>query len=135
MDLVPVHPPLAVGDDLGIDPFGDTPIAPFGSAAARQQIRLITALQIAIVILAEGLRAGPVVAVEIPDPLEQLRPAGFHRLIFRDQKPPFLQVVAFNRPVVAVVAHRIVLPGIDPISELVNLHNCEERSDEAIQLS
>src|SRR6476620_12212553 len=66
------------------------------------------------------------VAVEVPDPLEQLRPAGLHRLIFRDQKPPLLQVVAFNRPVVAVVAHRIVLQRSDPISELVNMHSNDE---------
>src|SRR5437588_8089573 len=72
-------------------------------------------------------------AVEIPNPLEQLRPAGLHRLIFRDQKPPLLQVIAFNRPVVAVVAHRIVLQWSDPISELVNMHNCAR--GEAIHLA
>src|SRR5438445_6626844 len=65
-------------------------------------------------------------AVEIPNPLEQLRPAGLHRLIFRDQKPPLLQVIAFNRPVVAVVAHRIVLQWSDPISELVNMHSNDD---------
>src|SRR5437870_12673736 len=74
-------------------------------------------------------------AVEIPNPLEQLRPAGLHRLVFRDQKPPLLQVIAFNRPVVAVVAHRIVLQWSDPISELVNMHNCEERSDDPSTLA
>ncbi|WP_210189054.1 hypothetical protein, partial [Bradyrhizobium sp. cf659] len=37
-------------------------------------------------------------------------------------------IVALNRPVVAIVAHRIVLQRSDPISELVNMHNCE-RSD------
>src|SRR5882757_4009504 len=68
--------------------------------------------------------------VKIPDPAERLRPAGLHRLIFRDQKPPFLQVIPFNRPVVAVVAHRI-LQKEDSISELVNMHNCER--SEAIQ--
>src|SRR5213596_1145458 len=62
-------------------------------------------------------------AVEIPNPLEHLRSAGLHRLIFRDQKPPLLQVIAFNRPVVAVVAHRIVLQWSDPISEFVNMHS------------
>ncbi|WP_247418198.1 hypothetical protein, partial [Bradyrhizobium sp. 159] len=35
------------------------------------------------------------------------------------------QIVALNRPVIAVVAHRIVLRWSDPISELVNMHNCE----------
>src|SRR5258707_13758836 len=83
--------------------------------------------------------------VKIPDPAERLLPAGLHRLIFRDQKPPFLQIIPLNRPVVAIVAHRILLPlRKDSISELVNMHNCEERlvrrsstseggSDEAIQ--
>src|SRR5262249_25823918 len=71
------------------------------------------------------LRAGPVMAIKIPDPPELLRPAGLHCLIFRDQKSPLLQVVAFNCPVVAVIAHRIVLQRSDPISELVNMHNCE----------
>src|SRR5437879_3431123 len=71
--------------------------------------------------------------VELPNPLEQLRPAGLHRLIFRDQKPPLLQIIAFNRPVVAVVAHRIVLQWSDPISELVNMHNCAR--GEAIDLA
>src|SRR3954447_20699425 len=123
MDLVAVHPPLAMGDDLRLDPFRLTSFPPFGPAPARQQVSLLTALQIAIVILAERLRAGPVVSVEVADPLEQRRPAGLHRLIFRDQKPPLLQVVAFNRPVVAVVAHRIVLRCSDPISELVNMHS------------
>ncbi|WP_247509080.1 hypothetical protein, partial [Bradyrhizobium sp. 157] len=33
--------------------------------------------------------------------------------------------VAFNRPVVAVIAHWIVLQWSDPISELVNMHNCD----------
>src|SRR5437868_2741821 len=108
-------------------PSGSRPFPPLWSAAARQQICLIPALQIAVVILAERLRAGSVVAVEISNPLEQLRPPSLHRLIFRDQKPPLLQVIAFNRPVIAVVAHRIVLPWSDPISELVNMHNCEER--------
>ena len=66
-------------------------------------------------------------SVEVADPLEQRGSTSLHRLIFRDQKPPLLQIVAFNRPVVAVVAHRIVLQRSDPISELVNMHNCEER--------
>src|SRR6185369_9658360 len=118
-----------------LDPFRLTSFPPFGPAPARQQVSLLTALQIAIVILAERLRAGPVVSVEVADPLELRRPAGLHRLIFRDQKPPLLQVVAFNRPVVAVVAHRIVLRWSDPISELVNMHNCKEQRDEAIHLS
>src|SRR4029450_6169865 len=60
--------------------------------------------------------------------------ADMRRLISGDRSPPLLQIVAFNRPVVTVVAHRIVLQRSDPISELVNMHNCEERSDEAIQL-
>src|SRR5258707_4381759 len=63
--------------------------------------------------------------VKIPDPAERLRPAGLHRLIFRDQKPPFLQVIPFNRPVVAVVAHRI-LQKEDSISELVNMHSNDD---------
>src|SRR4051812_25088030 len=73
-------------------------------------------------------------AVKIPDPLERFRPAGLHGFIFRYQKSPLLKVIPFNCPVVAIVAHRILLSG-DLISEFVNLHNCEERSDEAIHLS
>ncbi|WP_291613743.1 hypothetical protein, partial [Bradyrhizobium sp.] len=57
-----------------------------------------------------------------------------YRLVLRDQKTPLLQIIAFNRPVIAVVAHRIILQWSDPISELVNMHNCEEQSEEAIQL-
>src|SRR5262249_38335420 len=110
-------------DDLGLDPLRLAPLTPFGTAATRQQVCFIATLQIAIVVLAEGLRAGPVVAVEVPDPLEQLRPTGLHRLVFRDQKTPLLQIVAFYCPIVAVVAHRIVLQRGDPISELVNLHS------------
>src|SRR5438552_17598283 len=125
MDLVAVHALLPACNDLRLDALRFAPFPPLWSAAARQQICLIPALQIAVVILAERLRAGSVMAVEIPDPLEHLRSAGLHRLIFRDQKPPLLQVIAFNRPVVAVVAHRIVLQWSDPISELVNMHNCE----------
>src|SRR5438105_13856319 len=133
MDLVAVHALLPACNDLRLDALRFAPFPPLWSAAARQQICLIPALQIAVVILAERLRAGSVMAVEIPNPLEQLRPAGLHRLIFRDQKPPLLQVIAFNRPVVAVVAHRIVLPWSDPISELVNMHNCER--SEAIHVA
>ena len=99
-------------------------------ASITKQIRLGTASQIAVVVLPESLRAGSVMTVEIAHFAERLRPASLHRLIFRDQKPPFLKVIPLNRPVVAVVAHRI-LQGEDSISELVNLHNCERR--EAIQ--
>ena len=60
--------------------------------------------------------------VEIPDPAEHLRPASLHRLIFRNQKPPFLKIIALNRPIVAVIAHRILLRE-DSISELVNIHS------------
>src|SRR3954447_15692641 len=63
-------------------------------------------------------------AVKIPDPLERFRPAGLHGFIFRYQKSPLLKVIPFNCPVVAIVAHRILLSG-DLISEFVNLHNCE----------
>src|SRR6185503_2947413 len=71
MNLVAVHPPLAMGDDLRLDPFRLAPFPPFGPAPARQQLRFLTTLQVAIVILAERLRAGPMVAVEVADPLEQ----------------------------------------------------------------
>jgi hypothetical protein len=46
--------------------------------------------------------------VEVPDPAERRRPARFHFLIFRDQEPPLLHIIALNRPVEAVVAHRIL---------------------------
>ncbi|MEH2494755.1 hypothetical protein V1294_001234 [Bradyrhizobium sp. AZCC 1678] len=133
MDLVAVHTLLPACNDLRLDALWLAPFPPFGSTAARQQICLIAALQIAVVILAERLRAGSVVAVEIPNPLEQLRPARLYRLVLRDQEPPLLQVIAFNRPVIAVIAHWIVLQRSDPISELVNMHNCER--SEAIHVS
>src|SRR6185503_21042818 len=60
-NLVAVHPSLAVGDDLRLDPFRFAPFPPFGPAPARQQVRFLTALQIAVVILAERLLAGSVV--------------------------------------------------------------------------
>src|SRR5262245_19544589 len=123
MDLIAVHAPLAVGNDLGLDPLRLAPVPPFGAAAARQQICLIAALQIAVVILAKGLRAGPVVAGEIPDPLEQLRSPGLHRLVLSDQKAALLLIIAFNRPIIAVIAHWMGLQRSDPISELVNMHS------------
>jgi hypothetical protein len=53
-------------------------------------------------------------------------------LIFFDQKPPLLQVIALNRAVKAVVAHCwTLLSGVPAISELSNLYNCER--SEAIQ--
>src|SRR5205823_2545447 len=125
MDLIAVHALLPACNDLCLDARRFAPFPPLWSAAARQQICLIPALEVGVVVLAERLRAGSVVAVEIPNPIEQLRPAALHRLISWYQKPPLLQVIAFNRPVVAVVAHRIVLPWSDPISELVNMHSCE----------
>src|SRR5438552_16520216 len=68
------------------------------------------------------------VTIEIPDPPKGLRSAALHRLILRNQKSPFLQIIAFNRPVKAVVAHRILLSNkTDSITELLNIHNCEER--------
>src|SRR3954464_15469427 len=66
-------------------------------------------------------------AVKIPDPLERFRPAGLHGFIFRYQKSPLLKVIPFNCPVVAIVAHRILLSG-DLISEFVNLHSNDEKS-------
>ncbi|HEY0327731.1 MAG TPA: hypothetical protein VGC77_01425, partial [Rhodopseudomonas sp.] len=47
-------------------------------------------------------------------------------LIFRDQKPPLLQVIPLDRPVKAVVAHRIPSVRMDSISELVNMHSNDE---------
>jgi hypothetical protein len=69
-------------------------------------------------------------AVEIPHRPERRRPARLYSLILWNQKSPLLQIVALDRPVIAVITHRIVLQWSDPISELVNMHNCEE----AIQL-
>jgi hypothetical protein len=111
MDLVAVHAAPAQRDDLGLEAFRLVPLPPFGAAAARQKIALRSALQVPIVILAEGLRAGAVVAIKVANPLERLRSARFDRLVLRDQKPPFLQIIAFDRPVVAVVAHRIAPLG------------------------
>src|SRR5882757_1245212 len=131
MDFVAVHSLLAASDDLRLDALRFTPFPPLGATALRQQVCLRAALHVAVVVLPERLGAGSVMTIEIAHLAERLRPASLHRLVFRDQKPPFLKVVPLNCPVVAVVAHRI-LQGEDSISELVNLHNCEERSDEAI---
>src|SRR6185312_10648238 len=97
MDLVAVHPALALGDELDLDAFRLAPFPPFGAPPAGQQIGFVPAAQIAIVIFAEGLRARPMVRVEVPDTLEHRRPAGLHRFVFRNQKSPLLQIVAFNR--------------------------------------
>jgi hypothetical protein len=90
MNLITVHTPLAMGDDLRLDPFRLAPLPPLRTAPPRQQICFLAALQIAIVILAERLRAGPVVPVEVADPLEQRRSASLHRLVLRNQKTPLL---------------------------------------------
>ncbi len=90
MNLITVHPPLAVGDDLRLDPFRLAPFSPFGATTPWQQIHFLATLQIPIVIFAERLRAGPVMPVEVADPLEQRRSASLHRLILRDQKAPLL---------------------------------------------
>ena len=77
VDLVAVHAALAAGNNLRLDALRWlAPLTPFGAATARQQSRFIAALQIAVVILAEGLRAGSVVAIEIPNPPDSFeRPA------------------------------------------------------------
>src|SRR5262245_42572036 len=81
VDLVAVHAALAAGNNLRLDALRWlAPLTPFGAATARQQSR--AALHIAVVILAEGLRAGSVVAVEIPHSTELRRPASLHRLVF-----------------------------------------------------
>src|SRR3954454_339159 len=123
MDLIAVHALLPAGNDLRLDALRFPPFPPSRPPPPRQQVCLIAALQISIIILAERLRAGPVVAVEIPNPLERRRLAGLDRFILGDQKSPLLQIVALDRPVIAVVSHRIVLQRSDPISELVNMHS------------
>src|SRR4051794_21233954 len=122
MDFVAVHPPLPAGLDFGIDALRFASVLPLWSAPLRQQIGFVAALQVAVVVLPERLRTGAVMAVKIPDPLERFRPAGLHGFIFRYQKSPLLKVIPFNCPVVAIVAHRILLSG-DLISEFVNLHS------------
>src|SRR5579872_656960 len=47
--------------------------------------------------------------VEVSNTAERRRSTRLHLLIFRDQEPPLLNVIAFNCPVEAVVAHRIPL--------------------------
>jgi hypothetical protein len=66
MDLVAVHPSLALGHDVGLDPLRLAPFPPLRPTPARQQIRFIATLQVAIVVLAERLRAGSMVAVKSP---------------------------------------------------------------------
>jgi predicted DCC family thiol-disulfide oxidoreductase YuxK len=65
-----------------------------------------------------------VVTVKIAHPPERRRSPRLHLLVFRDQKSPLLNIVSLNRPVEAVVAHRIAPFKVDSISELVNMHNC-----------
>src|SRR5262249_61977122 len=69
MDLVAVHAALAAGNNLRLDALRWlAPLTPFWAAPARQQIRFSAALQIAVVIPAEGLRASFMVAVGNPPP-------------------------------------------------------------------
>src|SRR5690554_4358198 len=113
MDLVAVHAALPADDDLRLDAFRLAPLAPFRPAPLRQQIGLRAALQIAVVVLPEGLRAGAVVAVEVAHPPKGLGTSGLHLLVLGDQKPPLLDVVPLDRPVEAVVAHRILPAWMD----------------------
>src|SRR3954452_18009082 len=77
VDLVSVHAPLPVGDDLRLDAFRFVPLTPFRPAPLRQQVRLRTAAsQVAIVVFPEGLRAGVVMPIEIPHPAKCRRSAG-----------------------------------------------------------
>src|SRR6185437_279730 len=128
MDLIAVHAPPPAGDDLGLDALRLTALPPFRPAALRQQVGIRPAGQVSVVILAERLRAGAVMAVEIPDPPERRRSTRFHCLIFCHQETPPLNVIAFNRPVKAVVAHRIPPARMDSISELVNMHSNDATS-------
>ena len=73
MNLIAIHAFLAAADDRRLDALWFAPFPPLWPAPARQQICLIAALQIAVVVLAERLRAGSVVAVEIPHTLERRR--------------------------------------------------------------
>ena len=105
-DLVAVEALAALRQDLGVDPRRLAALAPFRPAPARRQILRRAALQIAVVISAEGLKAGAVVAVERADAGKMRRPPRLHRLLFRNQETPLLQIVALDRPVIAVVTHR-----------------------------
>src|SRR5579872_4900605 len=69
--------------------------------------------------------------VEVSNTAERRRSTRLHLLIFRDQEPPLLNVIAFNCPVEAVVAHRIPLwDGFDHrISEHAQLRGAERRSN------
>ncbi|MGO1078697.1 hypothetical protein [Inquilinus sp. CA228] len=55
MDLVAVEAAVAAGQDLGLDAGRVAAFAPFRSAPLRQQVLLRATLQIAVVILPEGL--------------------------------------------------------------------------------
>ena len=126
MDLVAVHPPLPTRNNIGLDTLRFAPFLPLRPAPPRQKIRLLAALQIAVVVFPKRLGTGPVMPVEVSHPAERGRPPRLHSLVFRYQKSPFLKVIPLNRPVVAIVSHRILLQE-NSITELVNLHNCEER--------
>src|SRR5580698_10415846 len=109
MDFIAVHSLLTASNDLGFDAFRLAPFAPFRPAALRQQVSLRATPLVAVVIFPERLRAGAMMTVEIPDTTERLRPASLNRLVFRNQKPPFLWIIPLDRPIVTVVAHRILL--------------------------
>src|SRR5690242_3443552 len=69
-------------------------------------------------------------AVKLADPGELRRAPRLYILVFLDQKAPLLQVVALNRPIIAVVAHAgMLLSGIPAINELSNLYSNERRTD------
>lgn len=61
--------------------------------------------------------------IEVADPRKLRRPPGLDLLVLLNQKPPLLQVVAFNRPVKAIVAHRVRSSGGPAINELSNLYS------------
>src|SRR6201991_5349748 len=71
VDLVAVEAAGAAGQDLGLDAVGIAGLAPFWPAPLRQQVSLRSPLHVAVVILAEGLRAGAMVPVELAHPPER----------------------------------------------------------------
>jgi hypothetical protein len=91
--LIAVHAAPAASHDLRLDALRLAPLPLLRATALRQKISFRPTAQIAVVILPERLRARAVMPVEVADPAKRYRPPGLHRLVFRDQETPLLQIV------------------------------------------
>jgi|SRR6202046_2175518 hypothetical protein len=116
-DLLPVETEPALLDDPLLDRRRCAIPLPSRSPLLRRQRRMGRVLKIPVLILAESLRAGSVRQAELSAPTISLRFASLYFLIFTDQEPPPLHIVAVQRQVVAVVAHS---SAPDPVPKAIN---------------